>query len=138
MEFRLLRLGAVALNAEGRVVFIAISDDPCMKTAEGVATGDQRGKVRAVYGEPPHTSANSFSDILVTRRLRIGTSFKDFYLDEYPARGLAIVTGQTMHLNGYANGGTPIVVPVDAEPLVDTFMVENSRQQAMTDPSLTR
>ena len=133
MEFRLLRLGAVALNAEGRVVFVAVSDDPCMKTVEGLSTGDQRARVRAVYGEPSQTVAESFSDIVVKKkyRLRIGTSFKDFHLDVYPNRGLGIVSAQTMHLNGYTSDGTPIVVPIDPEPMVDTFTVEVARQQAM-------
>jgi len=136
MEFRLLRLGAVALSAEGRVVFIAISDDACMKTVEGLATGDPRARVRAVYGDPAQTAAESFSDIVVKRkyRLRIGTSFKDFHLDVYPGRGLGIVSAQTMHLNGYTSDGTPIVVPIDPEPMVDTFTVEVAREQAMIGP----
>jgi len=133
MEFRLLRLGVVALDVEGRVVFIAVSDDPCLKTVDGLATGDQRTKAHALYGDPARTTTESLSDIIVKKkyRLRIGTSFKDFFLDVYPSRGLGIVSTQTMHLNGYATDGTPIVVQVDPQPLVDTFKVEIAKQQAI-------
>jgi len=133
MEFRLLRLGAVALNVEGRVVFIAVSDDPCLKTVEGLATGDLRSRSRTLYGEPSQIASESFADVVVKKkyRLRIGTSFKDFHLDVYPGRGLGLISTQTMHLNGYTSDGTPIMVPIDPEPVIETFTVEVARQQAM-------
>jgi len=35
-----------------------------------------------------------------------------------------------MHVNGYTSDATPIVVPIDPEPMVDTFTVEVAREQA--------
>lgn len=133
LEFRLLRLGAVALNAEGRVIFVAVSEDACLKTVEGLATGDLRSRSRALYGEPAQSASESFADVVVKRkfRLRIGTSFKDYHLDVYPGRGLGLISTQTMHLNGYTKDGTPIMVPIDPEPMIETFTVETPRQQAM-------
>jgi hypothetical protein len=133
LEFRLLRLGAVALNAEGRAIFVAVSEDPCLKTVEGLASGDVRSRSRALYGEPAQIASESFADVVVKRkyRVRIGTSFKDYHLDVYPGRGLGLISKQTMHLNGYAADGTPIMVPIDPEPTIETFTVEFPRQQAM-------
>jgi hypothetical protein len=132
MTFELLRVGLIALSPEGTVTVIGIGDDRCMRTVEGLATGDTRTRVRAVYGEPANTSEDRLSDIVVKKKARlwIGSAVRDLYTDAYPTRGLTILTGQTMHVNGYTRDGTPILVPVDPEPLVDAFVVTAPRRQS--------
>jgi hypothetical protein len=125
IEYALLRLGLVGLNGEGKVDLIAVDDDRCLATTESIAVGDPRDRVYSVYGQPSEASDAILSAILVRRKARlwIGTGFQDLYFDSYYDRGLTIITGQTMHLNGYAPNGQPIFLAVDPQPLVRVFMI---------------
>jgi hypothetical protein len=125
LVFELWRVGIIALSPEGTVTLIGIGDDRCLRTVEGVVTGDTRRRARTVYGEPDSSAEDRLSDTIVKRKARlwIGSAVKDLYSDRYPARGLTILSLQTMHVNGYTRDGTPILVPIDPEPLVEGFLV---------------
>jgi hypothetical protein len=125
MMFELMLLGAVRLSPEGTVDVVGVGDDRCLRTPEGLATGHPRSKVRAIYGAPSEVSEERLSDIVAKKKVRlwIGSAVRDTYVDIYPDRGLAIMTGQTMHVNGYTRDGSPILVPIEPEPVVDMFFV---------------
>jgi hypothetical protein len=132
MLFELMLLGTVRLSPEGTVDVVGVGDDRCLRTPEGLATGHPRSKVRAIYGPPGDVSEERLSDIVVKKNVRlwIGSAVRDMYVDTYPDRGLAIVTGQTMHVNGYTRDGSPILVPIEPEPVVDMFVVLAPRRHS--------
>jgi hypothetical protein len=139
MMYSLLRFGAAGVDGEDRVIFLALDDEPCLVTTEGIAVGDLRSKTQNVYGRPSEASDSILSAVLARKKARlwIGTEFRDLHWDSYLGRGLTISTGQTMHVNGYASSGQPIFVPVDPEPLVYGFMVYTPRSEKPAAPAVT-